>query len=417
MFTKLHDNTIETKFIQNLVNNTNIPTHDILKDGNFVVENNSYLTQFGIYKCNRTGDADLSDTSMFTKISDYEFGREYFNFTTRYCSTDTFYDSMTHYYLGEYLRAYRDVFDIDLMPFYNCYNGEYLVNVDFDDDNIYTRKATGYKIVAIPVHFNKTYSVCIDSDTEITLRCAIYGEKGTIQKWSNILYGKDETDTVFTDVSYNNDTTTHIKHSQFRKPFAFTTPSWNVSGALADHKLLLSQLAPYQRYLKLLIKIPQSNNSSIVVIEKDLTKNPYKIGVDGNYTPTFNNKFGRIESLGELSLTQISDGKQYVISNRLIEFLMKNVIDSQDDISGNIKRVQEYTTNSNVEKYNSIPDTRNEGNEISRYRENYTNGVWNESMRDYIFNLTLYTNMLTQRYDITGFVDKDAEQIITRGQE
>ena len=419
MFTKFNDNTIETKFIQNLLASSNIPTHTIWKQNQFVSEGATYLTQYGIYKALMTGISktvsDLSDQRKFQKIADYEFGRKYFNYTTNYCSTSGYYDSETHYYLGQYLRAYRDIYGIDLMPFYNCYSGDYITDIDFDNGSLLTNTgANGYKIVAIPVKFNKTYSIYIDSGTPIQAMCAIYGEKGNIQDLSNILNNYNQfnepidqgvIDEQFTSKVYNN--------TSFRKPVLFTTPSWSLSSQIAYNKLL-QKLVGYERYLKLLLKIPSSNKSSIVVIEGDMSKNPYRMDVLGNYQPTV--CLGS-QLISELSLTQISDGEQYAFSDRLIEFLIRNVITSQDDIVDNIKRVQGYITDVDI-VYNNPSSTRQEGSEpLDRFMYPFTNGVWNQQMQKYLFDLTLYTNLLVQKYDITGFVDKDTEQLITRGQE
>jgi hypothetical protein len=70
------------------------------------------------------------------------FGDEYYNITGRYTSKILGYDADTHFYLGQYLRMMRDIFDLDMMPFYNCYCGDTLSDVDFDSKgNVYTSSA------------------------------------------------------------------------------------------------------------------------------------------------------------------------------------------------------------------------------------------------------------------------------------
>jgi len=44
-------------------------------------------------------------------------------------SKSSYYDSDTHYRLGRYLRYIRDVYNINLMPFYNCYNYKSVNNI------------------------------------------------------------------------------------------------------------------------------------------------------------------------------------------------------------------------------------------------------------------------------------------------
>ena len=58
--------------------------------------------------------------------------------------------------MGQYLRLMRDVFDLDLMPFYNCYAGEYTADIDFDEQcNITSTNSGLYKILSVPVKFGK----------------------------------------------------------------------------------------------------------------------------------------------------------------------------------------------------------------------------------------------------------------------
>jgi hypothetical protein len=43
-------------------------------------------------------------------------------------------------------------------------------------------------------------------------------------------------------------------------------------------------------------------------------------------------------------------------------------------------------------------------------------GVWDEDLRRYLFELTKKSKYLSRKIDLTGYVDKDTEMIITRGQ-
>ena len=148
MYTRFNDNTIETKFIKQLVAKTQVPSISTWKPGDFAVRGMMYITRDAIWKCNHTGfPKDLLDTCTpakhvrileksipknyagnqsipyFTKIGPYNFGKEYYNITSSYSSNILGYDATTHFYLGQYLRMMRDIFDLDLMPFYNCFCG------------------------------------------------------------------------------------------------------------------------------------------------------------------------------------------------------------------------------------------------------------------------------------------------------
>ena len=167
MYTKFYDNTIVTKFVKELVARTNVPFISTWKPGDFAIRGMFYITSDSIWKCLHTGwpksvndfcdlahetkvaeiDDDGNITSIssnsinksntmsvrfFERVSPYVFGQEYFNITGNYKSDLLGYDATTHFYLGQYLRMMRDIYDLDLMPFYNCYGGENLVDIDFN---------------------------------------------------------------------------------------------------------------------------------------------------------------------------------------------------------------------------------------------------------------------------------------------
>jgi hypothetical protein len=74
----------------------------------------------------------------------------------------------------------RDIYDLDLMPFYNCYANEVITDIDFSSDarvEIVSTKASYnslYKILSVPVKFGKTYMVAIDSELPVEMMCVAY---------------------------------------------------------------------------------------------------------------------------------------------------------------------------------------------------------------------------------------------------
>ena len=84
----------------------------------------------------------------------------------------------------------------------------------------------------------------------------------------------------------------------------------------------------------------------------------------------------------------------YAFSDRLIEYLLLNVIDYQDEISKNTLRAQTYM--------NLLTKT------------GIQPGVFDVKTRYYLFKKYMEEND-NIGYDITGFVDKDMEKFITRG--
>jgi hypothetical protein len=49
------------------------------------------------------------------------------------------------------------------------------------------------------------------------------------------------------------------------------------------------------------------------------------------------------------------------------------------------------------------------------YTGSVTRGVWDESLREYLFMLAKDSIYMNKRVDINGYVDKDVESVISRG--
>lgn len=545
MPTKFYENTLTTKFIKQLVATTNVPLISTWKPGDFAIRGMFYLTKGAIWKCQHTGfPSNINDVCpenhvshksgaytseelrFFVRVSPYVFGEEYYGITGRYQSKELGYDPTTHFYLGQYLRMMRDVYDLDLMPFYNCYGGEYISDIDFNPNGeVFTSssKNSPYKILSVPVKFGKTYMISIESDFPIECICCIYGSKGYLKELTNNLNNIENVSNPSGSNTYKK-----FQRTQFQNPILYKTVSWhqlysqfwdsNLDGndetkyIDEDYKLINDKsydqgLGQFEKYLRLLIKVPKSNKSSVVVIEGDYPvvntfespntssvtwSNQYLHGttinsktVTGEWVrpeiisvktkPIYSNivahikdnnkkkefsipvfgeyKFENLESLKDLtlnnyvrenygvlfdhsilenifinlklkyqeaptfeisksplfsplSLLQISDGNIYAFSNRLIEYLTQNAISHLDDFGKNIERVQSYS--------------KSEMNQIknhSRYTGALVPGVWDKDFQKYLFDLTRDSKILNSKLDLTGYVDKDTETVITRGQK
>lgn len=173
----------------------------------------------------------------------------------------------------------------------------------------------------------------------------------------------------------------------FKQPYVYSLPITSHSQQVDEYDLY-----NYEKNLYLIIQLPIANQSSIVVLEGDYS--------DNNIPPIINMgevdkiKVGQLNQalLGKQSLLQINDSISYAFSNRLIEYLALNVIDSIDSITENTIRVQ---------KYMGALDTS-------------IKGAWSNKLRIDIFN-KVYNDYTSDRIDINGFVDKETEKIITRG--
>ena len=419
---QFYTNTIESKFIKDLIATTPLPTIDTLYKGKWIVPGCYYITDCNIVKANHITDDEAFQfdpdnfSSQLTIISPYKFDSSYPGFTSTYSSINDGYDSKTHYYLGNYLRCIRDLHDINLMPFYNCYNGEYVTDIFINTSTTTTiangtevttikhsiiqsdPNVRGKKVVSIPVKFGETYSIFVDCGTEVEIMCGFYGNKGYISP----------TQTPAVEIKTENKYAS-LRYTSFRDGFTYTTPKPEKS------------TYPYTRFLKMFIQLPLNTESSIVVLEGDYTtknipysiveipldkKNEKKLTVAIDTFPT---KVKQSQTLlSDLSLNQIASTVSYAFSDRLIEYLTYNVITSEETITQNISRVQQYASSlinaklNHTEPFNmslSTPD------------------VWDTKLQTYLFNLAKESKYIQNKLDLTGYVDKDVEQVITRGQE
>lgn len=401
---QFYTNTIESKFIKDLIATTPLPTIDTLYKGKWIVPGCYYITDCNIVKANHITDDEAFQfdpdnfSSQLTIISPYKFDSSYPGFTSTYSSINDGYDSKTHYYLGNYLRCIRDLHDINLMPFYNCYNGEYVTDIFINTSTAITKanetevttikhsiiqsdpNVRGKKVVSIPVKFGETYSIFMDCGTEVEIMCGFYGNKGYISP----------TQTPAVEIKTENKYVS-LKHTSFRDGFTYTTPKPEKS------------TYPYTRFFKMFIQLPLNTESSIVVLEGDYTTKD-TAAIDNFPTKVRQNQ----TLLSDLSLTQIAGSVSYAFSDRLIEYLTYNVITGEETITQNISRVQQYASSlinaklNYTEPFNMLSSTPD---------------VWDTKLQTYLFNLAKESKYIQNKLDLTGYVDKDVEQVITRGQE
>ena len=432
MLQQFFTDTIESKFIKALLNNIELPIIPTATTGDWIVGNDEsvnseslvpscfYVFENSIIKCTKTGrlletleNEDTSKLAEFEIIDSYNFGKKIIDLTEKYASSYSYYDGDTHYHLGQYLRCLRDIYGIDLMPFYNCFNYKiisdlYLVDdsnefdyMDINDEDYNSDVQQKYKVVAIPIKFDKTYTIALDCGTQVSLKSVFYGKLGALNAITPSGYGGKLTDTL---IEVKSDESQHNKYSltygitSFCHPFTYSISSSSHSNDVTD-----AEMKSYERNLYLIIQLPSNNTSSIVVLEGDYTNKAEKI-----FNAEYINDLSSVQMnkffLTQLQLMQFNDGNSYAFSNRLIEYLLDNVITSEDEITQNIERVQLYA--SELNKNTLVIDKE------KNYNYSFK-GVWDNSLRAYIYRN--YTHTRNKNLDINGFVDKDIEKYITVG--
>jgi len=442
---KFFEDTIVSSFIKEFVYSRNIPKYTSAVDGDFVVSGVIYIYIDKIIKITKSGILGGSGVSgaEYKVICRYKFGEKLFKVTENFASRYNYYDSETHYHLGRYLRLLRDCKGIDLMPFYNCFNykivndiylGKNKDTILFVGDNLLTERTNEYKIILVPINFGRKYTICLDSYCGFRAKPVFYGRFGRIMDIgiSKKKVDGEGNDTYAGFLRFNNEM--DVTTSSFKSPVVYNCDmlSSQYVGEYVDeggnNQTILCDLSDedrrrlksIERYLYLLIQIPINNKSSILVQEGDYTLSTKEYlekeieTVDGkevvNYTKTgtLNKVFNEVDDsdknisnlpwwqnklyLSNLQLQRLNTQESYPFSDRLIEYLLDNVITKDDWFGGDIKRVQI---------------------DLNRIKEMFSeDGVWTDGMRkemftDYITNKEGVRK--TDCIDINGYIDKDSE--------
>ena len=334
----------------------------------------------------------------------YTYNLKIRNYTKNLKIQNNVYDSYTHEYLGDYLRFQRDYRNINLMPLYNCFSNTLCprLNISFDvvEDiiNPTTNKVekgyvakfdtheTNYKIYMIPIKLFQKYTIAIDCFTDVEVCCGFYG--------------KYQYDTAYNKIA--EDTYKCFNSMLFNKPVLYD-PTAGLKKYLDPRHPL--EIAQHETDLKLFIKLPISNKSSIVILEGDYTE--YTPSTIIKHSPTNDDNFIVVnnrtqvnfdgdldESLKHLvtplQLLAQNTGISYPFADRLIEYLVGNAVTPVDDISDNIKRAKKVIN----AKTNALRDDE---------------GVWEKIMQLILYDYASNNFNVRTNHDILGYVDKDTE--------
>ena len=345
-----------------------------------------------VYEYPYYGIEDIKESTTnigkYTIIRSYDWGKVYNKYTQNYISTSDYYDYFTHEYLGDFLRCYRDIKGIDLMPYYNIYNDNYISNFRITSAGLEEYYNNTFKILKVPIRYNKKYTICMDCSSEVWMCPALF--VGNIPLVIKSTSGNKNADVNMTERlnEYGN----YIKSfnsMSFRNPVIFEVQNTSEKSKYSD--LDCAYFQQYERDLVLLIQMPIVNNSSIVILEGNYTDtNSDKIIDNTEAWQLHDTELNKV-FCSNLSLMQLNCKENYVYSDRLIEYLLLNVITSQDTIDGNVEYIQQLSPV-------LVP-------------HNYTVGIWNNYTRSKLFRYSI-NHKNTKGLDFNGFVDKDTEDFL-----
>lgn len=424
---KFESNNILVGYIKNLLAEFKLPTPPV-----YTYDSNDYAVEKQLY---------IKDDYIcqfidghFEKLFAFENSNIEKNYYKQLKFTGNSYDSHTHEYLGDYLRFIRDYKGLNLMSLYNCYSNSFPRNMcyqskpvnsennntDSNSENSNTEQSnsteaesfvfdtadSSYKIIMVPVRANKVYTIAIDCSISYEIACGFY---------DRALITSDSSDFIM-ERTYK-----RISSSSFSSPYLYDGLVFNPS---TDTKLYKTAVMN-ENNLKLFIKLPASNQSSIVVLEgsylncndwsfatfeksktTDIFKAKYNYSVINAYPENVNSSEIDYTSLlkSKNSLLYMNTGISYPFSDRLIEYLVHNTIDITENIPENIKRMQWLL--------------------LERYKEGKTDsglpsigkayGIWDKKYSVILYNLALKEGLLDSKSDILGYVDKDVENKLGR---
>lgn len=187
--------TTTSNFIKNLLISTYLPLIRTVRDFDYIIKDRLYIYRCEVIKCTKSGYLVTGykyfnftgDRAQYVVQAEYHFGEKNDKLCTNYISNTEGYDALTHERLGKYLRSLRDMYDLNLMPLYNCFSNQifqshHIINdciYDITYDSITGKKKTyvvgnnskveksnieyNTKVYKIPIRFNTDYTICMDN--------------------------------------------------------------------------------------------------------------------------------------------------------------------------------------------------------------------------------------------------------------
>lgn len=312
----------------------------------------------------------------------WEFGQNVPNITANYISTQNYYSTEVHEWLGNYLRSYRDYYGIDLMNFYNCYSGRQISNVGLP---VKPRKSSANttswwegayqdntKVTCFPIRVGASYNIKIYNTLSGPVKLQpLFFNRGKLLTIQSQKPPQHNFLAQCIDIGYTNLCT-----------YKATIANLVDSELLTEDSTLRLKLIQNQRYLYLFLQVPTTEELQISVIESTgYPKALYSTLLDLPEKIKYNVPF----------------------SDKLLEYLTGNVITSVDSIPQNIERVQRVISSEDFKTRFG-----------DKFKDSYSKGVFDEDMRIFLYNtfnkyVDVYGNHIK---DFLGYVDKDVEELL-----
>ena len=232
MYQEFNKITTISNLIKNLLISTYLPLIRTVRDFDYIIADRLYVYKCDIIKCTRSGyivtgyqhSNFKGDRAGYRVISEYYFGERNDKLCTNYISNSEGYDAVTHERLGKYLRSLRDMYELNLMPLYNCFSNEI-----FEAHHIYsagewstdriekTVEDYNTKIFKVPIRFNTDYTICMEN-LDVTTFAPAFIKNGNLIKLNNSRFGNDVDVTNKYSRLYRTDVITSVAGLRFFSP-------------------------------------------------------------------------------------------------------------------------------------------------------------------------------------------------------
>ena len=388
-------------YIKELLYSFNLPMIEVYKNqrlhlgSKYIKENKVYNTKLD------NNNVVLDEESSIP----YSFNKYLPNITSNFNNKSLSYDFNTHKYLGKYLRFLRDYKNLDLMSLYNYFANMYLNNlhIEFttnDGNKIkFNTDDSNYKYYLLPICFDNLYTIAIDCSLPYEMCCIFY---------SKTYYSLDNPG--IESLTYQK-----VNSSLFTKPFIYDKLC-DLTSRL--NSSVFNEYSKLKDILCLVIKIPISCNSSVVVLEGNhCAANDYKLTDMGkmintysitNYEKASDADLLKVPLNWKSQLLSYNTNISYPFADKLIGYLTDNTITNMTTISEDIKRIQKKLVElqERAIKHNATSIAINDTSIDIPY------GIWKNKLRNILYDYHRKANEYTydKSQDILGYCDKDIEK-------
>ena len=325
----------------------------------------------------RSGD-EIKKPATYEIIDNYIFGESKTNLTRKHILSDNFYSRDAHKYLGDYLRCFRDIYDVNLMSMYNCFTYDLIDGLSLNDNvnkpySLETKE--NYKILSIPIKFNRKYTLVFDNNNFTLIYPMLLTNSGLLNVGDEYIVDIDDYRNFKDYLKLQK-----ISSISFNRPYVYEINCDNI------------ELYRLEKYLRLIVQLPSTNKSSIVVLEGDFSSDCINI-INGEYVDEISKQDIIDQALSsKKKLTMLDDNTQYAYNDIIIQYLLQNVITNREYITENIHE-QQLKLNT-FSPLSFLPD------------------LWSNQIRYAAYMSYMNSDYKHDKYDINGFIDSKMEKYI-----